>query len=211
MTRSNIRPLLPTDTDDSTILAGIREGREHSFNLLYLKYAHRVHWLARGYLGDADMARDALQETFIRVFDRVHAFKGETGLGKWIYVIAKNVCLDEIKKPWRQRLSFVPDEELEGVEVDGQASSETLVERAEISDRVHGLIEKLEPKKRMTFLLHYIDELTADEIGEIMGEGRGTVLKRLKRTRSELLEKIRRAGLTEYHKLRAGAQEPEEE
>jgi RNA polymerase sigma-70 factor (ECF subfamily) len=211
MTRSNIRPLLPSYADDSAILAGIREGRESSYNLLYLKYAHRVHWLARGYLGDAEMARDALQETFMRIFDRVHAFKGETGLGKWIYVIAKNVCLDEIKRPCRQRLSYVPSEELDGLEVDGGASSDALVERLEITDRVNGIIERLEPKKRMTFLLHYVDDLTADEIGEIMGEGRGTVLKRLKRIRSELMERIRRAGLTGHHERRAGAQEPEKE
>jgi RNA polymerase sigma factor (sigma-70 family) len=81
----------------------------------------------------------------------------------------------------------------------------------EITDRVNGIIERLEPKKRMTFLLHYVDDLTADEIGEIMGEGRGTVLKRLKRIRSELMERIRRAGLTGHHERRAGAQEPEKE
>lgn len=191
---SNIRPLIPADTDDATILAGIRDGRKHSYNLLYLKYAKRIYWLARRFLGDDDQARNVLQETFMRAFQRVSAFKGETGLGKWLYTIARNICLNELKRAERQRLSYVATDELEQATDGGGTGSDVRVERAELLARACSFIEELEPKKRMTFLLFYVDELTADEIGEVMGEGRGTILKRLQRTRGELVDRVREAG-----------------
>jgi RNA polymerase sigma-70 factor (ECF subfamily) len=186
---TKVSPLKWNERAEAALLEGLRKGSESAFSALYLQYFDRLFALSLGYINDREQARNAVQETFLRVFRKIHTFRGESGLGTWIYRIAVNVCLNESKKQSRIREICSTASEIE--DLAGRSVVETGEERAarrELLAIVGGLLQRLEPAKRATFLLFYIEELTADEIAEVMGEGRGTVLKRLQRTRSELVE-----------------------
>ena len=194
MKTAGVSPLIKGKGAEGALLEGLREGREGAFEALYHQYSGRVHRLALRFLHDEEQARNALQETFLRVFRKVHTFRGDSGLGTWIYRIASNICLNEIRRPEHTRLRRLgEDEEMaeQDAPVDEQAS------RREIMERVSEIISTLEPKKRITFIMFYVEDLTADEIAEVLGEGRGTVLKRLQRTRAEVVEMAAEAGLTD--------------
>jgi RNA polymerase sigma-70 factor (ECF subfamily) len=193
MKTAGVSPLFKGEGAEGALLEGLREGREGAFEALYHQYCGRVHRLALRFLHDDEQARNALQETFLRVFRKVHTFRGDSGLGTWIYRIATNICLNEIRRPEHSRLRRLGDEE-EMVEQD--ASVDEQASRRELMERVSEIVSRLEPKKRITFLMFYVEDLTADEIAEVLGEGRGKVLKRLQRTRAEVVEMAAEAGLT---------------
>lgn len=72
--------------------------QEEQFNLLYQQYAGSIRKLCLGYTGDAMLAEDLLQETFVKVWNNMHKFRGEAAWGTWIYRIAANTCLGQLRK-----------------------------------------------------------------------------------------------------------------
>ncbi len=203
--RRVIRRLFSAGRDEEAVLEGIREGKDGAFNALYQLYAGRAYRLALLFLRDDGLAQHALQETFIKVFRKIHTFRGDSGLGTWIYRIAVNTCLNEMKKTRKGGPAHASGEELENIEDESpSARVEESVYRCEMMKELQGMLESLDPGKRLTFLLHYVDGLTAGEIAEIMNEGRGTILKRLQRTREELRSMAARSGLGSFHGTESG-------
>jgi RNA polymerase sigma-70 factor (ECF subfamily) len=198
--KSNIRPLFQGNQSEELILEGVRQGRDGAFSALYNLYADRIFRLAVHMLRDEEAAQQVLQETFLRVFRKIHSFKKRSTLGTWIYRIALNTCLNELKKTSKEKLVCTSYENLIDAEDEGALSCvEDETRRRELRDLLQEMLDGLDPKKRLTFMLHYVDELTADEIADILQEGRGTVLKRLQRTRSELMEKASRMRVGGIH------------
>jgi RNA polymerase sigma-70 factor (ECF subfamily) len=196
--KSNIRLLIQGRQGEEAILEGVRLGRDGAFDALYHLFADKVYRLAVHALRDEGIAQQVLQETFLQVFRKIHTFKGKSALGTWIYRIAMNVILSEHRKTGGSRLVYTSAEDLPNAADEGPSTAiEEEACRRELLDEMYRLLDGLDPKKRLTFLLHYVDELTADEIAEIMHEGRGTILKRLQRTRMELTEKAARTGMVE--------------
>jgi RNA polymerase sigma-70 factor (ECF subfamily) len=204
--KSNIRLLMQGRQNEEAILEGIRLGRDGAFDALYRLYAAMVYRLAVHALRDEGIAQQVLQETFLQVFRKIHTFRGKSALGTWIYRIAMNVILNEHRRTGRSRLVYTSGEDLPDAADEGPSTAiEDEAGRREILDAMYRLIDGLDPKKRLTFLLHYVEELTADEIADIMHEGRGTILKRLQRTRMELTEKAARAGMGEPFDAASGS------
>ena len=181
MAPPTIRLLRPDDADPPGLLNALREGRPEAFRSLYTLHLERVLALTRRMLRDPHDAEEAAQETFVRVFRAVGQFRSDAKLSTWIYRIAVNICLDELeRRPRRATVAlseFLPsDEDLEGDAIARQKSAE-----------LEAILDSLTPIKSTTFYLHYVDGLTATEIGEILNEGRGNVVKRLERVRDEVL------------------------
>jgi RNA polymerase sigma factor (sigma-70 family) len=90
--------------------------KEEQFNQLYHQYADSIRKLCLGYTGDAMRADDLLQETFVKVWNNMHKFRGEAAWGTWIYRIAVNTCLSMLrnkKETWmdmdEKKLHAIPD------------------------------------------------------------------------------------------------------
>jgi RNA polymerase sigma-70 factor (ECF subfamily) len=175
--------LLPIDADESLLVEALRAGDADAYRSLYIHHADKVIGLSRMLLPDS-LVDDALQETFLRVFGGIDRFRGDARLGTWIHRIAVNVCLNALR---RQDVRKRVEAELALIEAETSFDAE-----AASIDRIAGatldtLLQQLEPVKRTTFWLYHVEGQTAAEIGEILGEPRATVLKRLQRARVELL------------------------
>lgn len=68
------------------------------FNKLYEEYWNKIYRLCMGYINDHDQAKDLAQETFITVWEKLSTFRNEASIGTWIFRIATNTCLSQIKK-----------------------------------------------------------------------------------------------------------------
>ena len=181
MAAPTIRLLRPHDDDPPELLAGLREGRPDAYRSLYHRHLERVLALTYKLLRDRHDAEEAAQETFVRVFRAVGQFRHDSKLSTWIHRIAVNICLDELqRRPRRHTVDFpellASDEDLEGDAIDRQQAAE-----------LEAILDSLTPIKSTTFYLHYMDGMTATEIGELLSEGRGNVVKRLERVRDEVL------------------------
>ena len=182
MANASIHPLPNALIEDEQLLERLREGSPEAFRSLYRLYLPKVATLCRVMLRDVGV-EDAIQETFLKIFRHIQAFRGDSRLTTWVHRIATNVCLSELRQrgTWQAR-----HEELGDLADDGRDTEAELALR-QSSQTLQLLMDELDPLKRTTFYLHHVEGLTASEIGEVLGEQRGTVLKRLQRTREDLL------------------------
>lgn len=154
------------------------------FEQFYKEYATGIQRMSYLYLGDCQMAEDAMQETFIKVFRNYDKFQGKSEIKTWITRIAINVCKDMLaEKQYKNQLSMTDEEfvaHIEGNSYVGRQSEYGMVEDRMI---LSSAINDLEEKYREVVVLFYYQELSTKEIADIMGIPRTTVEFRLKRAR----------------------------
>jgi RNA polymerase sigma-70 factor (ECF subfamily) len=182
MANARIHMLPPEVVDEERLLEALRAGSPEAFHSLYRLYLPKVAGLCRLLLRDVGVD-DAIQDTFLRVFRNIQQFRGDSRLTTWVHRIATNVCLSELRQRgvWRARHDDLADEPDDGRDVEAEFALK------QSSEQLQVLLDALDPIKRTTFFLHHVEGLTAAEIGIVLGEQRGTVLKRLQRTREDLL------------------------
>lgn len=134
------------------------------------------------WLGDADLARDAVQETFVKAYKALPAFRGECSEKTWLMRIAVNVCHDMRRGSWFRI-------------VDRSVSLEDLPEpgcapREEESGLMEAILG-LPPRDRETILLYYYHSMTLQEIAETLRISQPAVSKRLKRARARLRARLK--------------------
>ncbi|MFH2006540.1 MAG: RNA polymerase sigma factor [bacterium] len=176
----HVLPLGPKE--EALLLEQLRDGASQAsgaFELLYHHFIGRVLGLARQLLKDRAAAEDAAQETFLRVYRTIHRFRGDARLSTWIHRIAVNVCLSELDR--RKRRSESPLEERAPRPAGAAATG------GEVRLSLAQVLGRLEPQKQVVFYLCHVEGLSAAEAAEVVGESRDAVLKRLQRTRCELL------------------------
>jgi RNA polymerase sigma-70 factor (ECF subfamily) len=156
-----------SDNSDDQILALLtdEQQKELGFRVLMKKYQERLYWHIRGMVSDHDDADDVLQNTFIKVFKNIHRFKKKSSLFTWMYRIATNEAITFLKKE-KRRMSTSIDQE-------GAALAETL--RADVffdgNDAVLILrlaLNTLPDKQKQVFQMRYYDELSYQEISDIL-------------------------------------------
>jgi RNA polymerase sigma factor (sigma-70 family) len=132
---------------------------------LYRRYGGVILARCRAILGDAAAAEDATQETFVRVYRHLDRAPDETEALFWIYRIATNLCLNELRR--RGRRSFRP-----GTPPVADADPEgALLDR----DLVRRLVDALPARARSAAWLHHVDGFEQEEVGRILGVSRRTV------------------------------------
>jgi RNA polymerase sigma-70 factor (ECF subfamily) len=136
-----------------------------------------------GMLGPTPEAEDVGQETFIRFYQSLKKFRGDSSIGTYITRIAINLSLNELKRRKRQRTYF-SSKSADQIENVPETRPEN--EQGEIKDLVQKGLQKLEPKFRAVIVLRLIDGYSTQETAEILNLPKGTVLSRLARAQIKL-------------------------
>jgi len=172
-----------TDSDavDATLAAS---GDAHAFERLYRGHLARISSLARRMLGDDD-ADDVIQDVFVRAWQKLGTFRGESAFGTWLHRLAINVILGrrEILGVRRQR------------HLDGDAVLETVPSRRttpEMSLDFETAIARLPEGAREVFVLHDVEGYRHEEIGQMLGLATGTSKSQLHRARMALRQHLER-------------------
>lgn len=161
---------------------------------LYDAHVGRVYRLAYRMTGDATMAEDMTQDTFIRAFDRLGDFRGDGAFGGWLHRIATSVIYSALRKRQRIRQFEVVEEDPEILE---SAMAVPAPDR-ELRRRLDLAIGKLDLNHRLVFVMHELEGFSHQEIAEAMDTPVGTAKARLSRAREKL-----RDMLSEYRQLNA--------
>ena len=152
--------------DDKHIIKAVRSNPENGFRLLLTKYKKPIYWHIRRIVVGHDDAQDAAQETFVRVFRNFNSYDGADKLRGWIFRIATNEALRMLDKRNNSTLSL----DDEDTNIAGQAIADPYFDD---SDKAAVLLQKailsLPTKQQLTFNLRYYDEMTYDEIAEVIG------------------------------------------
>ena len=195
---------------DEELVARSVQGDTESFNELVLRWERSIYALAYRVLGREEDAQDVCQETFLRAFRGLAAFKGQAKFSSWLYRIALNLCRDAMRRERRTPLIAVP-EGIDPAEMAGQQPSlapsvEDLVAQAELSRHVALAMRRLPEDQRTAILLKEYHGLTFQEIADIMGCPLSTAKTRLYQGLSVLRRELRSgerrsAEVTPFRKL----------
>jgi RNA polymerase sigma-70 factor (ECF subfamily) len=175
---------------DEDIIARARAGDHEAFRVLVERHQGRLYRLAARVLRDEDLARDAVQDAFLKAYTSLRRFEGRSSLYTWLYRLTLNVCLDMRRRNKSDRMvewpeTLVSDGVLlsEPTPASGMepppAGPDVALERSEIRQRVGRAIEELPSEARETLLLREVDGLSYAEIAVTLGIPKGTVMSRL--------------------------------
>lgn len=142
---------------------------------LYTRYGPAVFRRARVILRDEDEARDAMQEVFTRVLEKHATFRAEAPLLAWMYRITTNLCLNRL----RQRRAHPVVEDPAAVDALARGDEATHVDGATVA----ALLDRTDALTQQIAVYYYVDEMTMDEVAEMVGYSRKTVGKKLERFR----------------------------
>ena len=142
--------------------------------VLYEQYAHIIYGRALRVTGDAELAADAVQETFARVIKNYSSFRGESSPLTWMYRISTNWCLNQLRNR-RGRADKLTHHRSELV---GDGSSHP--HHVEDADRIRGLLDDTDDQTRKIVVHIYFDEMTREETAKVVGISVPTVRRRLR-------------------------------
>lgn len=156
------------EDDEILNLLADPQQEEKGFKLLMNKYQKPLYWHIRRMIGNHDDANDVLQNTFIKVFKSINRFESKSKLYTWLYKIATNETITFINKQKRKQTEAIDNNEkayhLKAVDsVDGD----------ELIKRLKTAISLLPEKQKMVFNMRYYDEMTYDQISQILGTSVG--------------------------------------
>lgn len=174
---------------DEELVRLVRTDKPEVFAYLYQRYYSRVYRLAYGMLGRHEAADDLTQEVFIRAYQKLELFKGDSSFATWFYRLATNCCLNysATKRGKEQREG---DEITEKLPPDSSNSMERNLLQREVQEQIQRALLSLKPKLRLLVILKDIEGLSYDEIAERLNCSTGTLASQLKRARHLLARKL---------------------
>jgi RNA polymerase sigma-70 factor (ECF subfamily) len=182
---------------DAGLIQEAQAGSKVAFGKLVEKYYEMVHAIAFGILHNHEMARDVGQEVFLKVYREITTFEGKSKFKTWLYRIATNRALDEVRKKRHVDSLDATDESDEDdkppvIIVDPGRSPRDQATQRELREVLDDAIEHLSPEHRAVLVLREWQELSYEEIAETLGVELGTVMSRLYYARKKLGEILKR-------------------
>ncbi len=171
-----------TQQQEQEIIAKVRQGDTRAYSILVDKYQNILFSLALRILKNREEAEEMTQEAFIRAYRSLESFRGNSRFSTWLYSIAYNSCLSQVRK---NKLSRGMKAGLEpGVEFWGE--QENREDEEQRSRCLEAALKKLPEEDYLLVILHYYDSQRIDEISRITGLGESNVKVRLHRARKKL-------------------------
>ena len=173
----------------------VLKGDQNAFADIVSLYQHKLYQVCYRMLGNKQEAEDIAQEAFVRAYTNLHTFDQKRKFSTWLYRIATNLCIDRIRK---KKPDYYLDAEVTGTDgldlysqiaSDDQLPEET-IEQMELQDRIQYEIGRLPDKYRTVVVLKYMEELSLQEISEILDMPLGTVKTRIHRGREALRKQL---------------------
>lgn len=177
-------PTLLARVTERELVARAAAGDAGAQRALYEAHVDRVYRLAFRMAGDDDLARDFTQDAFVRAFQRLGDFRGDSAFGTWLHAITVSVALNGLRKVTRLRQRELPIEEAEMVGTTARRAD------PDLRQRLHAAIDDLPPGYRTVFLMHDLEGFTHEEIATSLGIQPGTSKAQLFRARARLRERL---------------------
>jgi RNA polymerase sigma-70 factor (ECF subfamily) len=164
------------------VLAGDRVAARE----LYDAHAPRVYRLAYRLTGDADLAREFTQDTFVRAFAQLPRFRGDAAFSTWIHRITVTVVANAMRRVKRLKTRETELDDAIPLHGEGHGGSDPI-----LRDRLQKAIDGLGEIYRTTLIMHDLEGYTHQEIADVLGVAEGTCKSRLAVARAQLREQLR--------------------
>lgn len=181
---------------DQDLVQRVQQGDKSAFDLLVIKYQHRIVHLVNRYVKDPSEAQDVAQDTFIKAYRALGDFRGDSAFYTWLYRIAINTAKNYLLSRSRRHLDYEIDvQDAEQVENAAQLKDmdtpDNLLMNEQIIKVIKVAIEKLPEEMRIAITLREFEGMSYEEIAEAMDCPIGTVRSRIFRAREAIDEKLK--------------------
>ncbi len=187
----------PAAREDISLIEETLGGNPLAFQLLVERYQERVFSLVRHYTRNPVEVEDIAQDTFLKAYRKLAGFQRQSSFSTWLYRVAVNTALDHLKKAGRSPVQVVDDPELlpgstgrTGAPRIG--APDARLEREEIARITHRVLEELPEIFRTVLVLREFEDLSYQEMADLLGVSIGTVESRLFRARARFKEALLR-------------------
>lgn len=180
---------------DQDLVLRVQQGDKSAYDLLVIKYQHKIIQLVNRYVKDPSEAQDVAQETFIKAYRALGNFRGDSAFYTWLYRIAintaKNYLVARTRRGSDSELDIDDEEQVHNInELKGLDTPEQLLLNDEIIETIKSAIEKLPEEMRIAITLREFEGMSYEEIAEAMDCPVGTVRSRIFRAREAIDSKL---------------------
>lgn len=184
---------------DSGLVEECRKGDATAFDELVRRHKDRIYNVVYRFVGNREDALDVAQEVFIRAYRGIRTYQGSAKVYTWLYSIAANLARNRLRDASRKgrdrAISLEAMEERAPGATDAYASNSQnpgqIAMDSEMQQLLQDCLEELPDNYRMAFILRTFEDLSYDEIAEVMGCPTGTVKSRLNQARKMLYERLK--------------------
>ena len=164
---------------EGVLVRRAQEGDSQAFSELVLRHEHIVFNLAYRFMRDQGLAEDMAQEAFLKAFRLLERFRGDCAFSSWMYRVTCGVCLNELKRRKRRgEVALTPRHD--------RAAPQPPPDVSDVPDLVRRCVAKLPPRYAAVVTLYYLDEVSYEEIAQIMRIPMGTLKTWMHRARKQL-------------------------
>lgn len=183
----------PLESSDQELIAAVLDGSEPAFAALVDRYKDRVFRLLTRYCRDQIECEDLAQDVFLKVFRKLHTFQQESAFFTWLYRITVNAATDHISRSSYRRLRIVDDEHvLDPGTRDDSANPAAPLMANELAAVTRQIVDSLPEKFRTILVLREFEDLSYNQIADVLQIQLGTVESRLFRARQRFKEQLER-------------------
>lgn len=174
-------------------------GDGDAFEQLVLSYEKAIYNLCLRMCGNSDDAMDLAQETFLKAWRNLGAFRGDAAFSTWLYRLCSNVCIDHLRREGKRKVIPLHTEDDDGEErtidvADPAPGPQERLEAADQRQQVADALQSLEPEYREALTLRVIHDMSYADIADVLQVREGTVKSRIARAREKMRQAMEKLG-----------------
>ena len=173
---------------DNILVKEIQSGNTMAFEAMVLKYQPKLMSSLVGYTKSHDQAEELCQKTFMRVWQKIDSFRGDSALFTWIYRIGINLAKNDFASSYAKSSKLTHSIDQDEHDIPQNHSPESILIAEESEEKIMNFINNLDIDTRTAFTLREVEGKTYDEIAEVLRCPIGTVRSRIFRARQLILE-----------------------
>ena len=186
---------------DELLIRRAQRGDADAFEQLLLEHQKNVYNLCYRMAGNPDDAMDLSQETFLRAWRCLDQYQFASAFSTWLYRLCSNICIDFLRRRRRQQTVPLTFEDADGEEQtyavpDAQPLPEEQVELKLTRETLAAAMAQLLPEHRAVLQLRVVNEMSYEQIADVLDIQIGTVKSRLSRARNQLKKRLERGNLS---------------
>jgi RNA polymerase sigma factor (sigma-70 family) len=170
-------------SDSELIALYLQEQNTSYFTHLYNRYKGKVFAKCISMLNDEGLARDAMQDIFIKILLNLSRFTEQSSFSTWVYSITYNYCIDMIRKKKKVPLLFTEDVGKMSHETEVEIPDSVLLEMKQ--ERLAVVLERLPPGDKAILMMKYIDDLQIKDIGDVLGKTESAIKMQIMRAKQK--------------------------
>lgn len=180
----------PVEHDDLQLVSASKNGDQDAFSLLVQRYQRRVFNLVFRMLQNYEEANEVTQEAFLAAWQGLPAFRGDARFSTWLYRIAYNCALKQLETRKRDKALYTALQAEQSLEIEGADPKSVLLETLDNQKMIQEQLSQLPPKYRIVLILRHLQDMTYEEMAEVLTMPVGTIKTHLFRARNLLKERL---------------------